>query len=449
MIDVKRIFAIIMAKMAAKVSRILGKSGGSSLPGLIALKIDPKIIEKLSAQVKEGIIVVSGTNGKTTTTNLIHNTLLAAGKKVICNSAGANMINGVSSAFALAAGIKGNIDADFAIIEADELSTKYIVPRLNPDFMVLTNLFRDQLDRCGEIETIMNVIIEAIKKTEKTKIIYNADDPLISYIALQSEHAYKSFGICEDLNLYQNREREGRFCQVCGVELEYNYHHYGQLGDYKCPECGFSRPTVDYAADNVRLSEISKFRVKDNEITSHLSGVYMVYNLLSALAAAGELGCDIDVFQKAILEYQPDNGRLETIHLSKPVILNLVKNPTGLNQSIELMLSDKRSKSVIIIINDNFNDGLDVSWLWDVDFDRLDGDKNCCKYFACGIRRNDLQVRMKYAGLKSEIFQSTEMALKKALSLDSEVVYVLPNYSALVPTRSIIQRLLKDEVDRK
>ena len=176
MIDVKRIFAIIMAKMAAKVSRILGKSGGSSLPGLIALKIDPKIIEKLSAQVKEGIIVVSGTNGKTTTTNLIHNTLLAAGKKVICNSAGANMINGVSSAFALAAGIKGNIDADFAIIEADELSTKYIVTRLNPDFMVLTNLFRDQLDRCGEIETIMNVIIEAIKsyvEAQKENIFYS------------------------------------------------------------------------------------------------------------------------------------------------------------------------------------------------------------------------------------------------------------------------------------
>jgi UDP-N-acetylmuramyl tripeptide synthase len=432
-------FAVLLARAVSWGERHILHVGASAMPGRFALRIDPMVLGQLAKKLHKGSIVVCGTNGKTTTNNIICRAVESCGNSVLCNRAGANMASGVVTALLPGKG------ADWGVMEADELSTPHIVPFLKPRYMVLLNIFRDQLDRCGEIDTVMNAIISALEKSPETILIYNADDPFCSHIASHVKNTIP-FGIAEDLHLPQDRVTGGRFCLKCGTELEYDYRQYGQLGAFHCPKCGFQRAPLQFAATDVQLGGGISFTVGDTTIKTQYSGVYMVYNLLAAYSAASMLGCSAQDFQHTLDQYDPKNGRLEKFMVQgHPIMLNLAKNPTGFNQNMALLLQDQGPKVIYFIINDNDNDGNDISWLWDVDFERLAKEKEMVVY-AGGHRMNDLQVRLKYAGIPAELVESVAEAAEKTRALPTEHrLYILTNYSALAPAQRELRTLSGEE----
>ncbi|MBQ6395035.1 MAG: DUF1727 domain-containing protein [Atopobiaceae bacterium] len=425
--------------------------GASQLPGRVALAIDPHLIEHLKSKATRGSIVICGTNGKTTTTGILASALEEAGMTVLCNRAGANMEAGVAAAL-----LHGD-SADWAVLENDELSTLPILPQLQPRYLVLLNLFRDQLDRAGEIDHVQDVLVEALASSPGTTLVVCGDDPLSMGVAIRAKEAgteVLSFGIDEDLGLVPDRVPEARFCQVCGAELAYRYRHYAQLGCFECPDCAFARPELDFRATDVHVdrSGVSFGFVETGEgearwdgrrIQAGFGGAYMVYNLLAAAALAGLAGVDAATFQRALDSYDPENGRLQSFSVGgREVILNLAKNPAGFNQNLSLLLADEREKAVHIVINDDYNDGRDISWIWEVDFERLLDGSGEPHVIAGGHRANDVQVRLKYAGIAAGISGSVADALSSVSHLPAEIpLYVLTNYSALQPAKEELERI--------
>ncbi|WOC33576.1 MULTISPECIES: MurT ligase domain-containing protein [Caproicibacterium] len=435
----KSSFAVWVARTVCWVEKHLLHAGASAMPGRIALKIDPMLIAALAQKLKQGSIVVCGTNGKTTTNNLLCQMIQNSGCTVLCNRAGANMNSGVVTAL-----LPGK-EADWGVLEVDELSTPKVLPFLKPKYMVLLNIFRDQLDRCGEIDTVMQAIVTALEQSPETVLIYNADDPFCTSIASHVKRTIP-FGIGEDLHLPQDRVTGGRFCLQCGALLEYAYHQYGQLGDFHCPKCGFGRAPLAFAATAITFENGISFNVGSDRIETRYRGVYMVYNLLAAFAAALTVGCSVGTIQKTIDQYHPQNGRLQEFQVQgQTVVLNLAKNPTGFNQNMALLLQDRGPKAVYFIINDNDNDGNDISWLWDVDFERLAEEQDLVVY-AGGRRMNDLQVRLKYAGISAQLVQNVAQAASLAgAQPQAHKLYVLTNYSALFPAQRELRALSGQE----
>lgn len=442
----RKILAIWAAKAAAVAGRILGKKS-SATPGKIAMRICPDIIKILSENVTKGIIVVTGTNGKTTTNNLLNSALLKCGYRTVCNNVGANMISGVANAFVLACDIFGKLKVDYAVLEIDEASARRVFVHLKPTYMVVTNLFRDQLDRYGEIDTTVKLIDEAIEMADGVKLILNGDDPLTSQFGENRTAFY--YGISEQV-LPQVRELgEGHFCTKCGKEQKYNYFHYSQLGDYYCENCGNKRPEIDFDATNIDLSGSMKFTVNGKtNIDVNYRGFYNIYNILGVYSALSVMGVDISDFNSILADYKPQIGRMELMNLGKPFILNLAKNPAGFNQAIQTVMLDKRKKDVIIAINALENDGQDVSWLWDVDFDKLK-DENLNTLTTTGKRIYDISLRFKYDNVDINLItHDMREAIVKAMETDAEVCYVLVNYSALFSTQNIMLELQKEKEEK-
>ena len=441
--------AIALGRLTSWGLRDLLHRNASQLPGRVALGIDSQVIAALAGKLQKGSIVICGTNGKTTTSNIVASAIEAAGKRVLCNRVGANMAPGVAAAL-----LPGKT-ADWAVIEADELSTVHILPQLQPKYLVLLNLFRDQLDRAGEIEHVQDVIVSALQTSPETCLVCCGDDPLsvgVAYRAAQAGTQVLSFGIGEDLDQAADRVPEARFCQRCGAELSYDYRSYAQLGAFRCPNCDFARPELDFVAREVKVGrEGISFSVsgpgfgnkRPLQLHADFGGVYMVYNLLAAYAAAHLAAVDAASFQRTIDAYKPANGRLQHFNIyGREVVLNLAKNPTGFNQNISLLLADKRPKHVHIAINDKVNDGKDISWIWDVDFERLADDENPIQLYCSGTRANDLQVRLKYAGIASSISESVKSTLASLDASDTkQTLYVLTNYSALWPAKAELEEM--------
>ena len=434
--SIRTILAVGAAKAALLASRIAGRQG-SSLPGRIALKIDPGIIKRLSGQVRGRIIVTCGTNGKTTTNNLLCEMLQAQGYKVVCNRTGANMLEGVAAAFLASADSRGRLDADFACLEIDEASARHVFRYLRPDLMILTNLFRDQLDRYGEIDLTMGALQEAIRMAPSVKLVINGDDPLTAYLAEKSGNSYVCFGVserCADPQGAAGAVREGSFCEYCGSLLQYDFFHFSQLGVYHCPSCGFKRPKIRYDASGVRAGGGLSFAVNGQNI-------------------------ETDRFNEVLRGYKTQFGRGETFEIGRTrVLLNLAKNPAGFDQNISAVLEDRTPKDLIIAINDNAQDGRDISWLWDVDFDRL-GDETVRSITVGGTRALDMRLRLKYAGLQAETADEAASARKasvKARERDPEAaleaaiegkledgcgnLYVLVNYTALYKAHEFFRK---------
>ena len=427
----------------------------SQLPGRVALAVEPHLIGELAGKLSRGSVVVCGTNGKTTTNNVLANAIEASGARVLCNRAGANMAPGVAAAL-----LQGS-SADWGVMEADELSTINILPELRPRYLVLLNLFRDQLDRAGEIDRVQDVIVRALEASPETTLVVCGDDPLCMGVARRAREAgtkVVSFGIAENLHLPADRVPEARFCQVCGAELAYDYRAYAQLGAFRCPNGDFERPKLDWRASNVAVGRTGVgFDVmgpgmdRTVRVRASFGGVYMVYNLLAAFVAASLAGVDAADFQRALDGYRPENGRLQHFRVDgREVVLNLAKNPTGFNQNISLMLADDRAKAAFFVINDDYNDGKDISWIWDVDFERLAPGAKAAggrtvsaddlKVVAGGHRANDVQVRMKYAGIEAPIASTVREALDAVADLPAErPLYVLCNYSALWPAKAELE----------
>lgn len=441
---VRRLIAIWSAKIISTACRFSGRQG-VTLAGKIAFKIDPQILKDLSSQVREKIFVVCGTNGKTTTNNLLCAAVKSEKKKLVCNKTGSNMLQGVVAAFVLAAKNNGKLDADYACIEIDEASTLRVFPHMKPDYMILTNLFRDQLDRYGEIDITMNMLEKAIQMAPDMTVIVNGDDALSTYLAMKSGNPYKTYGISERVFENENTHeiREGRFCKKCGTQLNYQFYHYSQMGIYDCPGCDFTRPEIDFDASHIEMSDGLGFDVDGRHIDSRYKGFYNIYNILAAYSAARSAGLSILKFEKILKKFNPHNGRMEEFEVDGThITLNLAKNPAGFNQNISAVFDDRKEKDVIIVINDNAQDGIDISWLWDVDFDRFAED-NIRSITVSGIRCQDMRLRMKYVDIQSELIEDVKSAIEARVKDGCKNLYVLVNYTALFSSRAILEEMSK------
>ena len=474
----RTLMAVAAAKAALKACHLTGRPG-SSLPGRAALKIDPHIIAPLAAQVRRGIIVTCGTNGKTTTNNLLCSVLEAQGFCVVSNRLGANMMEGVAAALATAANPLGHLNADYACLEIDEASSAHVLHYLQPDYMILTNLFRDQLDRYGEIDLTMKALEKAIRLAPSMTLVINGDDPLTAFLSKKSGHRIVSFGVSErvgenaqervpekrssendsqaessendSLTGSSGEVREGRFCENCGAPLQYDFYHFSQLGIYRCPSCGFQRPSINYDAYGVRLSPELSFDIKESgaapvRISAPLTGFYNVYNILAVYSVLREMNLPVDTLGKVLHDFKPQFGRGEVFHVGEQahqkVLLNLAKNPAGFNQNISAMLQDRSPKDLIIVINDNAQDGRDVSWLWDVDFDRL-ADDTIRSITVSGLRALDMQLRLKYVEIASDVAPTVEAAIDRYLAAGCDNLYVLVNYTALYEAHKYLEGIQK------
>lgn len=359
------------------------------------------------------------------------------------------MLYGIVTAFADSASISGKLNADCACIEIDEASARRAFPHFKPNYMVLTNLFRDQLDRYGEIDITMDVLKEALAMSPNTKLIVNGDDPLSVALAKQSGNPFVTFGVDEqviDAKHAAKETKEGRFCQMCGAELQYDYYHYSQLGKYHCPKCDFARPKLDYAVTNVHLDRGISLRMEGRQFRIKSHGFYNVYNILAAYAAARTAGFYLERFDQVLRRHKTQNGRMELFDIGgRHVVLNLAKNPAGFNQNISAVLEDKSPKDLIVVINDKAQDGKDISWLWDVDFERFH-DARVQTFIASGIRALDMQLRFKYADIPSKVEEDVTKAIERLVTGGTGNLYVLCNYTALYNTHLILKKLEEGKV---
>ena len=438
----RKILAIWAAKLSAIAGRLMGKSSSSG-PGTIAMKICPDIIEQLKGGIKHKVIVTCGTNGKTTTNNLIYSALKKSGFSVLCNNLGANMLSGVATSFVLGCDIFGRLKVDYACFEVDEASTVRVFEHIKPDMVVITNLFRDQLDRYGEVDMTVALIKKALAMADKPVLVLNGDDPVTASFGIDYDNAVY-FGIGEQVLSQSETVKEGKFCSLCGAEQKYNYIHYSQLGDYYCPQCGNKRPKLDFEARNVELSQGLSFTVGGEEIKLNYRGFYNIYNILAVYSVMNSIGLENKNFCESLEDYKPQIGRMEEVNLGKPVILNLAKNPAGFNQAISTVLQDPRKKDVIFAINDAPGDGLDVSWLWDVEFEKIiHNELNSVS--VSGVRLFDLALRFKYADIKVDrLSENMKELIEACLDTDAEVCYVLVNYTALFATEKIMLEIKKE-----
>ena len=438
----RRLLAIWAGKLLTVAGKLCGKKSSSG-PGKIALKIYPDLVKGIRKCVKKDIIVTCGTNGKTTTNNLICTALEAKGYRVLCNRIGANMLTGVATAFLQEVNIFGKLSADYACFEVDEAYTPIVFDHITPDVLVVTNLFRDQLDRYGEIELTAGFIKKAIEKAPDIKLVLNGDDPLSAQFGYILEREAKYFGISQKVLDDEDDTREGRFCPVCGAEQKYNFYHYSQLGDYYCTECDFKRPQIDFEATEISLDTPMSFTINGQRVSVNQKGFYNIYNIIAVYGALEAAGESTENFEKLLEAYKPQIGRMQEFNFNKPVILSLSKNPAGFNQAISTLNSDKRKKDVIIAINDKVSDGQDISWLWDVDFDKVKNEE-LVTLTVSGMRMWDLGLRFKYADIIPDLItDNMSEAIKRTLETDSEVVYVMVNYTAMYPTENVLKELYK------
>lgn len=447
--------SILAGKVVSFVSRACGYRG-SSLPGLVARRIYLGCLRDLADQVREGIIVVTGTNGKTTTTNMIAGILSSARYKIIGNYEGANMISGATTSFIMSAGISGKIDCDYAVIEVDEASVPAVMKELKPSIVVITNFFRDQLDRYWEIDKIISVIRDSLNNHRHTTLVLNADDPLVAQLGETTGLPAVYYGIGRHRRSFSEntRTREAKFCPFCGSALSYEFFHYGQLGNYSCTGCKFKRPTPRVEAMNTEvLDKITcsiSYDGAEVPLAIQVYGIYNLYNALAAFLVGLHLGIDVQYILSGLSNYRPVTGRMERFnHKGKQVFLSLVKNPTGFNEGLSALCADQAKKDVFIAINDNDADGRDVSWLWDVDFEMLDSNHGSFHRFICtGRRGEEMALRLKYAGVPQEKISVTHdmrLAVRSVLDSYAENSYFFSTYTALWDVHEILEKMVAGE----
>lgn len=455
MVSLRKRLAILCAKIVSVMIQKMSRRQGSTFPGYIARLIYPDILADLAGMVREKIIVTMGTNGKTTVNNIVCHVLEQQGRKVIINRTGANMLNGVICAFVMAAGWSGRLDADYACMEVDEFAAEQILPGLKPACVLLTNIFRDQMDRYGEIDTVMFKIRTALEGVPETKLVINGDDFFLNTLRLRCDHPAVTYGINEKIfeDASNPGVRESTFCRFCGEKLVFTFVQYGQIGSYHCPRCSFKRPAPDHTAENIRLEDGGYAYDMDGvQIRIHTDAPYHVYNTLGAYGALKAVDAPVEGFAEAVRTFDYENGREENFRLPNAEIqLYLAKNPIGFQQKIALMVKDRKAKDLIVEINDTAQDGKDISWLWDVDIRYLK-DANVASVMVTGSRRLDMELRLKYEDIPCRKAQDMQEAVKELLNSGTGNLYIIVNYSALYHTNHMLHQLqdasVKDQSDK-
>lgn len=430
--------ALVLARLTYLAIKLLHRSSGTSFVGMMTLKVCPDFLAHCRKYIKNNAITISGTNGKTTTSGLVAHIFEENQNSIIHNVKGANMLTGIANVFAL--NIKPFKRFDYAVIESDEAYLTKLYDYFKADYLLVTNLFRDQLDRYGELSTTASFIQNAIDKNKELKLILNADDPLVTNFGKGKNAIYYGFEeveFCSEIhNATSNAPTEVFNC-ICGKPLQYNKQFFAQEGHYYCAKCGFKRPEPNYKGYVKIYSDYSELKIrhnnKDFEFKINLVGLYNAYNVLGAVACAMENGIDYQTIKKAVSTYKSIFGRAERrIINGHKTLIQLIKNPTGAS---EVLKTVDLSSNIVIAINDNYADGRDISWLWDSDFEQL---KNAQKLvITSGIRAKDMATRLKYAGIPQEkIIEEEDIKSAIALAAKSdnieERITILPSYTALL-----------------
>jgi len=414
----------------------------------------PQTLEEIASLLPGGCVLVSGTNGKTTTSNLLAGMLRAGGLQPVHNKVGANLITGITAALAQSSDRRGKPRGDIGLFEVDEATLPAAIKRLTPRLVILTNLFRDQLDRYGELESLGRKIEGGLQELGGDAcILLNADDPLVASLGNESKAKKYYYGI-EYEEVAEGGLRhaaDSKNCRSCGEKLAFSVNFFGHMGKYSCPQCGLERPTVDFAATGIELKGATGSQVDVSTPQSSLRlalglpGLYNVQNLLAALGGAELLGLETGHIEAGVEDYSTAFGRGERIPIrGRTLFLVLSKNPTGFNEVIRTLRAEGRDLAIIVALNDRIADGRDVSWIWDVDFEEL---APLARFLiASGTRAPDMALRMKYAGLDTAKLQ-VEGDLKKALdkaierSRDGETIYALTTYTATLDMRRLLTRM--------
>ncbi|EPB8168541.1 MurT ligase domain-containing protein [Clostridium perfringens] len=438
-IAIKSYLSIILSKMTQFISKKVFK-GGTNFPGKVALKIDRNILKVVSKNYK--VILVTGTNGKTTTTSMIYNVLKGNGLDVITNATGANLYPGIVSTFVANYKFSSNKER-YAVIEVDEANLKFITEYITPEIITVTNLFRDQLDRYGEVYTTLNKILEGVVKVPSTTLLLNGDESLLGRLDVKNPKVYYGFEVSPNKNKNIEINADAKFCKFCKEPYSYNFITYNHLGSFYCPNCGFKREDLKYKVEEIveLTPESSKVVINGGLFTIIQPGTYNIYNGLCAYSVAKELHINDEVIQKSFSNQSSSFGRQETIKIGdKEARIILVKNPAGYNQALDTLLLNSESFAAAFLLNDNYADGKDVSWIWDVDFEKLNSmDLN--EIFISGMRAYDMAVRLKIANLPVEKFLIKEdfEGLTEAIKNSKEnKVYILATYTAMINYRKYL-----------
>jgi UDP-N-acetylmuramyl tripeptide synthase len=453
------VVALAAAKIASTGIRRTRRGGGTAAPGLVADWIDPALLTKLSARLGRGVVVVAGTNGKTTTSRMIADILEADGARVVHNRSGSNLVRGVAAAFAVQAGLLGDPRGDIAVIETDEAAFPEIVRLVQPRVILLNNLFRDQLDRYGELNTIATRWSAAVARLPaSTTLVVNADDPSLAEITRDVVAPRHTFGLAESRYRLEAlpHAADSAVCRRCGADLSYAALYVSHLGDWRCPRCSAARPTLDVAGSGVELEGVESLRVRVTsangaaplDLAAGVPGLYNVYNVIAAAAVARTLEVPDRTITWALQNFKAAFGRIERVTVDgRTLTLALVKNPVGFNEVLRMLTAATGALTVpaLIAINDLHADGRDVSWLWDVDFELLAaGD---VPISTTGIRGPDMANRLKYAGVAMDRITPLPADLRVALDEfvasvpEGQTGYILPTYTAMLELRSILADL--------
>jgi lipid II isoglutaminyl synthase (glutamine-hydrolysing) len=447
---------VALARAVGGLSRRSGRGGGTTLPGRLLIRMAPDAIDRLAARLDRGSIVLSSTNGKTTTAAMIAGILEAASRIPVHNRAGSNMHWGVATALLEQSGDEG-------LFELDEAWLPRVAPRLRPRLLVLGNLFRDQLDRYGELERLADEWAELVESlVGGCQFALNADDPLIADLGRDRELRRRPgviyFGIEDTSQALPELQHahDAKHCRRCGHPYAYDRAFVGHLGHYRCPNCGADRPAPEVAATEIELHGISGSRVRmrtpegDLELNLPLPGLYNAYNALAAVTAGLRSGVALEVIRQGLESMKTVFGRVETIDVAgKPVSILLIKNPAGANEVLRTLQLESRDGGIDLwlALNDRIADGRDISWIWDADFELLAGGVR--RVVCAGTRAPEMALRLKYAGWPQD---SIEVREPIAASLDAAVsaaparLFALPTYTALLELRTMLahRRLAAD-----
>jgi lipid II isoglutaminyl synthase (glutamine-hydrolysing) len=446
---------LAVARAVGGLARAAGRGGGTSLPGKLLMRLDAGAIRALAGRLPRGSVAISATNGKTTTAAMVAAILECNGTRIVHNRAGANMAGGIASTL-LEAARGGGIDGELGLFEVDEFWLPQLAEELQPRALLLANLFRDQLDRYGELETIAERWAEVVAGLpSSTALVLNADDPLVADLGRERERVV-TFGVEDDAMALPQMQHaaDSKHCRRCGHAYLYEAVYLGHLGRYRCPQCGAHRPEPQVVAERVRLNgtrdatfvlRIGGGEPRDATVALPLPGLYNVYNALGAAALCHALGVPFERIVDGLQAVEAAFGRAETIELDgRALSILLIKNPAGANEVLRTLVLEDGEIDLLAVLNDNVADGRDVSWVWDADFELLAG--RVRRVTCAGTRAAELAVRMKYAGVapaRLVVVPQLERALDEARAAAAEgpgPLYALPTYTALLALRELLAR---------
>lgn len=448
----KVILSCLVCRFVHFVLQKLGR-GATTLPGRVALKVKRNILTDLSKNVK--VIIVTGTNGKTTSCRIIEEGLKTAGKTYFINKSGANLITGITASFIMNSTITGKNKYEYAIVECDENAFREVSRYIRADAVLVTNVFRDQLDRYGEVTHTLNAIKESVKNLPNAVICLDADCSLTYSMSKEIPNKIVTFGVDVpfDKDAKAPEISDAKYCIFCKNEYAYTYHTYGHLGGFVCPHCGYARPKADFAVTSVEELKqnhsivVASFKGNSNLVKVNIGGAYNVYNAIGCAAALSAMGVDDKTIINALENFNGAFGRMEQFTSGEHKInVILVKNPAGFSQTMSFLKSIDDDFTMILSLNDNAADGRDISWIWDVDFNHIFEKSNVKDIYVTGKRCYDMAIRVKYEGVgdrKIKIIENEDYdKLVDVATSQGRDVYIVPTYTSMMTMRPTIAKRL-------